>query len=225
MLNESSIKEWHVKDVIILLLFLTLFQLIIYSIVDSFSFTHRGIAASLSLLFASLLVILLFTETYPLQLTFNIKYILMYSQSALLICILIYSPFYYSVYTGKLDDLPYHYELFLKLNLLEKSYFLVYFSLLGPITEEIIFRGLIYRILRNKYNVVIGGIISTILFVAIHNITSNEIISTVVTLGLVSLIFTYVYEKSGSIWSSIVTHSLNNIVWFLFVYLGLRNSI
>jgi membrane protease YdiL (CAAX protease family) len=110
----------------------------------------------------------------------------------------------------------------LKLNGVEKSFFLLDFCLLAPITEEIFFRGYIYRILRNKYNIVLGAVISTVIFVAFHGISVENLIQENIILALVSLIFTYVYEKTGSIMTGIITHALNNTLWFLFVYFGLR---
>lgn len=88
------------------------------------------------------------------------------------------------------------YEIFLRI------VFLINLILITPIVEEILFRGFYYRILKNRYNIIIGGVISIILFAIGHEIGISAFLQ--------GIVLTIVYEKTKSIWSSIITHILIN---------------
>ena len=82
----------------------------------------------------------------------------------------------------------------------------------APIAEEFFFRGFFYRALRTKLPVVAAALIVGVVFGAIHlGSTPAEILPVLMFLGI---IFCLVYEKTGTLFSVIALHSLNNTLAF-----------
>ncbi|WP_430354614.1 CPBP family intramembrane glutamic endopeptidase [Viridibacillus arvi] len=96
--------------------------------------------------------------------------------------------------------------------------------LLVGITEEIVFRGFLLRKLMDSYKFWIANTITSLLFISIHFpiwfykglFEFPYILTTSLTVFILSIIFGYVYKKSGSLWSVIVIHSLYNLLVSLF---------
>lgn len=82
-------------------------------------------------------------------------------------------------------------------------------GLLAPLGEELLFRGVLFGWLR-RWGFVLAAIISAVVFGVAHGI--NVVFPAAIVLGLLNA---YVYEKSGSIWPSVVAHATNNV--FIFV--------
>lgn len=91
---------------------------------------------------------------------------------------------------------------------------------LAPVAEELLFRGLIFGWLQEK-NVLLGYILSTLLFAAIHvvqyiGLYSVEHIFVALVMYLpAGLCFAWAYQRSGSIISPILIHAINNFLAFL----------
>ena len=134
-----------------------------------------------------------------------------------LVCLFVNFP--HKIWAGTFKTIPHEYTLFVNYNLFEKGLFLFMLCLLVPVSEEILFRGFFYRIIKNRYNILWGTLVSTTIFTVFHGLAFSNL----VYVAIPSLVFTYVYEKSGSIWASILTHSLNNTLWFVFVWLGIKS--
>lgn len=100
-----------------------------------------------------------------------------------------------------------------------KVIYLVLGCIIISISEEVLFRYYYYNILKNSCGKFLGIIISILLFVGVHIFHPNPL--SVVLLGLLC---TYVYEKSRSILSSIIVHSFNNSMWFLVTYMVSVNT-
>jgi membrane protease YdiL (CAAX protease family) len=82
----------------------------------------------------------------------------------------------------------------------------------APIAEEFFFRGFFYRALRTKLPVVAAAIVDGVLFGGIHiGSTPAEILPVLMILGVV---FCLVYEKTGTLFSVIALHALNNTLAF-----------
>jgi membrane protease YdiL (CAAX protease family) len=82
----------------------------------------------------------------------------------------------------------------------------------APVAEEFFFRGFFYRSLRTKLPVVAAAVIVGVIFGAIHlGSTPAEILPVLMILGI---IFCLVYEKTGTLFSVIGLHSLNNMLAF-----------
>lgn len=102
-----------------------------------------------------------------------------------------------------------------KISLFTEIIYLLSACIIIPICEEIIFRYYIYNIFKFRYGILFGVIASTLLFVGVHYNNSEPVVIT-----LQCLLFTYVYEKSNSIFSSIIVHSFNNSMWHFVTYIA-----
>ena len=78
-------------------------------------------------------------------------------------------------------------------------------SVCGPFFEELLFRGLLFRGLRSCWPTFLAAAVSSALF----GITHFDPQGTFVLAGL-GLCFTFVYYKSGRLWSAIIAHGLWN---------------
>ena len=87
--------------------------------------------------------------------------------------------------------------------------------IVAPIIEEIVFRGLFYKTLKNFIPFVQASIISSLIFAIIH-----ENILSLTILFLLSLYLTWIYERTNSILYSILTHSIFNFLNLLLIYIG-----
>lgn len=87
-------------------------------------------------------------------------------------------------------------------------------GMIVPLQEEIVFRGLIYPTLRKGYGRWKGIIVSAIFFASMH----FDIIR-FLPLLLGGIVLAWLYEKSKSLWPSIIAHGVWNILmtflmWF-----------
>lgn len=92
-------------------------------------------------------------------------------------------------------------------------------GVLVPLTEEIVFRGVLYGWLRKHMGVPLALLVSAVAFGSIHSG-----VATAVAAGIMGLILAVSYEYSKSLWVPVVLHALNNTVLlgFLFLVLGLQ---
>ena len=89
--------------------------------------------------------------------------------------------------------------------------------IIGPIFEEIFYRGLLYNKLKEISNVFIAVFISSILFAFLH-IPGYGFNIKMFSLVLDGILLTYCYEKTDNIYVPILVHSINNFFIFLFKY-------
>ncbi|MEX1206391.1 MAG: type II CAAX endopeptidase family protein [Dongiaceae bacterium] len=89
-------------------------------------------------------------------------------------------------------------------------------GLVVPIAEETTFRGLLYGWLRRRWNVPASALGSAFAFSVLHGIP--VLIPAIAVLGVVLAL---VYERSGSLWPSIVLHGTFNAAMALGLYLAL----
>jgi membrane protease YdiL (CAAX protease family) len=78
-----------------------------------------------------------------------------------------------------------------------------------PACEEFFFRGVLYRVLRERLPLWPAALIDGVLFGFAHG--SLVIVPALAALGIT---FCYVYERTGSIFPTIALHSLNNTIAF-----------
>jgi uncharacterized protein len=92
---------------------------------------------------------------------------------------------------------------------------------LVPLAEEIFFRGVLYRWLRDRWGRNTGIIVSSMIFGALHFELTSAISAFVYGLALA-----WIYERLHSLWASTLVHALNNITVFALLYflsaLGVR---
>lgn len=78
----------------------------------------------------------------------------------------------------------------------------IYISLIGPIVEEFIFRGLLLNRLATKFNMMVGIFITNIIFAVFH--------SDILGAFMFGFILSILYLKSGNLLLPIIVHVLNN---------------
>lgn len=90
-------------------------------------------------------------------------------------------------------------------------------GLLAPFAEELFFRGVFYRWLRDRWGVWPGILISGLVFGALHGEIS--IAGAAAVLGF---LLAWVYERSGSLWPAVLIHVINNSfkIILLFIWLA-----
>lgn len=85
----------------------------------------------------------------------------------------------------------------------------------GPIFEEIFFRGFCYTILKNKLGVKWGMIISSAFFALIHENTFAFW-----PIFILGMVLCYVYEKRGSLLTTIVLHVTYNSIFIYYFFVA-----
>ena len=77
----------------------------------------------------------------------------------------------------------------------------------APLCEELFFRGILFRVMRQRLPLWPAAIIDGVLFGFVHG--SLVILPVLAVLGIM---FCYVYERTGSLFPTIALHSLNNTI-------------
>ena len=98
-----------------------------------------------------------------------------------------------------------------------EPFMLISTVIIGPIFEEILYRGLLYNKLKQISNTFIAILISSILFAFLH-ISVYGFNIKIFCFVLDGILLTYCYEKTDSIYVPILVHSVNNFFIFLFKY-------
>jgi hypothetical protein len=75
----------------------------------------------------------------------------------------------------------------------------------APVTEELIFRGVLYLPMRQRYGPVTASIVVSLIFAAIHGYLAG-----VAPLFVLALIFTWLLEKTGTLFWPILAHAVYN---------------
>lgn len=84
-------------------------------------------------------------------------------------------------------------------------------SIISPIYEEIFYRGFLYRWLRTRTGLIVALLISSTIFTVIHIPTYNTM--PITFFG--GIIFALAYEKTGSVWPSVIIHGSTNGIMVL----------
>lgn len=96
---------------------------------------------------------------------------------------------------------------------------LVYGIVIGPIAEELIFRGVMMRYLNRAVPFVLANIVQAALFGIYHMNVMQSIYT-----GLIGLLFGYIAYRAGNLWFSIIAHMIFNIFGFSnLLFLGADN--
>lgn len=92
------------------------------------------------------------------------------------------------------------------------------FVILGPIQEELFFRGVVFRYLRKHYSAILSIFYATVVFTLAHFHPGLYLSS----FGI-GLLLTFVYLRWNNIWYCIILHILFNLQPFIFMLIpGLR---
>lgn len=90
-------------------------------------------------------------------------------------------------------------------------------SLAAGLTEEVLFRGYLFNLLRKKYSFWMSAIVISFLFALVHMGGVDSVfnaIQLIVAGILVSILFLFIYKKSGAIWNASIVHFLWNFLNF-----------
>jgi|GEM_PF-4732568 len=82
-------------------------------------------------------------------------------------------------------------------------------AVVGPVAEEILFRGVLFGGLRRELPFVLAAGLSALLFAAIHG---NSLVLTIEVFGS-GFIWAWVYERTGSLWPNLLAHVLANAAY------------
>jgi uncharacterized protein len=80
----------------------------------------------------------------------------------------------------------------------------------APICEELLFRGFMYRALRNWRGPWPAAIITGVVFGAVHGVSAPAV--DLLPLALLGVLLCVVYERSGSLYPCIAVHLINNAI-------------
>lgn len=89
--------------------------------------------------------------------------------------------------------------------------FLVASCLLGPVVEELVFRGILYRLFRDTCHPWISAVFVSILFASLHTFFGKD--PFVPFIG--SLLFCLVYEMTKTILTPVLVHMTGNLIIYL----------
>jgi len=92
-------------------------------------------------------------------------------------------------------------------------------SIVAPVIEELLFRGMLYGWLRTRWSAVGGGVLSAAIFSGAHAIPL--ILASIFVVGLTLAI---VYEKTKSTLATMTLHSLFNTIGVLAVFIDLARK-
>lgn len=81
----------------------------------------------------------------------------------------------------------------------------LYAGLLGPVAEEIVFRGVLFRALRAQVPLVLAILLQALAFALLHPYRAA-----VYQVALVGILSAWVYHRTGSLWPSILAHAAWN---------------
>jgi CAAX protease family protein len=84
----------------------------------------------------------------------------------------------------------------------------VLLAFLAPLAEEIFFRGFVFGILREKYGVAAGAVLTGVVFGLVH--ATGSPIETLGVLVILGIVLCLLYVQTGSILPCIALHALNN---------------
>jgi len=93
--------------------------------------------------------------------------------------------------------------------------YVITYLFLIPIVEELIYRGIMFRIIVNKNNIVVSSIIISFLFMLIHIDSNNIDLSYLFYIFITGMVLFFVRLNNG-LFNSIVVHSLINLTVYVF---------
>ncbi len=90
----------------------------------------------------------------------------------------------------------------------------------APVCEEVFFRFYYYNSLKAKYNdKLTANIISSLIFALFHISMYGLDFILIITISIFAMLLAYAYEKTKTIWTPILMHSLHNASVSFFSYL------
>jgi hypothetical protein len=97
---------------------------------------------------------------------------------------------------------------------------LVMAGVVAPFAEELAFRGLLFRWLRERLGVPAAAVLSGLCFAMLHGV-----VILIPALTVVGIAFAVIYQRSRSLWPAIVAHGTFNGVMILLLYIALAAGV
>ncbi len=126
---------------------------------------------------------------------------------------------------GKLVELfggaPDKHALIHELTQKQSAWVLVVFFLAATVgaavLEELLFRGMLYNVLRRYLGTAAGAVLAALLFAVVHFVWSQ-----VLALFVLALILTWLYERTGRLVASMTLHAVNNLMSLLIAVFAMQ---
>ncbi len=83
----------------------------------------------------------------------------------------------------------------------------------APLGEEMFMRGFLFNALKRRFGVAAGIVLSALLFTLPHTYALG-----LLPVFLMGMLLAWVYHNSGSLWTSIIVHAMNNTIVVLLAY-------
>jgi uncharacterized protein len=89
----------------------------------------------------------------------------------------------------------------------------------APVTEELVFRGILFRSVRDRHGFWLGAIVSSLLFGLVHFLPAPwpDTVLLMGTLAVTGMCLAAIYEWRGNLLSCIVTHMAFNTIGVVFI--------
>ena len=85
---------------------------------------------------------------------------------------------------------------------------LVEYSIMAPVCEEIIFRGVVFATFRRKFGWGTSAVLSALIFSFVHGYGLVGLL----TVFWSGILWAWAYEKTGSLWPGMIAHGVNNLL-------------
>ena len=83
---------------------------------------------------------------------------------------------------------------------------------IAPCAEEVLFRGLLFRYLRDRNGFIPAALISSMLFGLMHDSNSGPV-------AVLGFLLAWLYQRSGNLWLSILLHAMFNSMMISLLFL------
>jgi membrane protease YdiL (CAAX protease family) len=98
-------------------------------------------------------------------------------------------------------------------------------TIIAPMSEELVFRAGVFRFFRTRIPRVLAYLLPALLFAGLHvNWTSLEGLASFAPLFVLALVFSFAYERTGNIATTIIAHGLFNLNTIVLIYCGLSDT-
>ncbi len=82
------------------------------------------------------------------------------------------------------------------------------YSIIAPVFEEIIFRGVVFGTFRRQFGWPISAVLSALIFSFVHGYGLVGLL----TVFWSGVLWAWAYEKTGSLWPGMIAHGVNNLL-------------
>ena len=101
--------------------------------------------------------------------------------------------------------------------------FALYAVIIAPVTEELVFRGLLYRRIRDRFGVAVGAICSAIPFGLIHYVGGQpwrDVLTLQLTMVVTGIGLALIYERRKTLVADIAGHAAFNLLAVILIATG-----